>query len=187
MLDIALGTRQPLERDERALQVGGVEEDDIRFSDDEGSLGSPVSSIGSFQEAESRLSSITTTLDSLYILANRLAEPQNRLQRPLEEFYEHIPQNQRAEHIRNKKNIEIIRAASVQRQQLLDMWDKDKELQESGLGSEELITQYASASHWLITRVGEANNRRKQQISLLEETLPDPGARRDRSGSGAAR
>ncbi|KAH6623721.1 hypothetical protein F5144DRAFT_633011 [Chaetomium tenue] len=175
MLDIALGTRPPVEKDERLLQVGGEEEDDSNFSDDEASLASSFSSISSFQEAESLFSRITTTLDSLYRLAYRLDKPSHLMERPLEEFYEQIPESQRAEHIQNQENIEITRTASVQWQQLLDMWVKDKQLQESGLGREELITQYASASHWLIARVGAANHLRKQQFLYWKKQSQIPG------------
>lgn len=162
VLDIALGTRLPLERDEKACQTGGTEKDSS-FSDDESSLGSSLSSMGSFQEAESRLSSITTNLDSLYKLASRIRNPRNRQQRSAKDLYKHVPESQRAEYIQNQEQIEISLAAYGQRQQLLE-WVDDEQLQELGLDREELIAQYASVSHWLIARAGMANARRKQQF-----------------------
>lgn len=161
-MEIALGTRLPLERDEKARQAGGTE-DDSRFSDDEVSLGSSLSSMGSFQEADYRLSSVATRLDSLYKLASRIRSPRNRQQRSTNDLYKHVPESQRAEYIQNQKQIEVSLAAYVQRQQLVE-WVNDEQLQELGFGLEELIAQYASANHWLIARVGMANARRKQQF-----------------------
>lgn len=162
MLDIALGTRLPLERDEKARQAGGTDKDSS-FSDDEASLGSSLSSMGPFQEAEFRLSSVATRLDSLYKLASRIRSPRNRQQRSTKDLYKHIPESQRAEYIQNQEQIEISLVAYVQRQQLGE-WVDDEQLQELGFGREELIAQYASASHWLIARAGMANARRKQQF-----------------------
>ncbi|KAM3537190.1 hypothetical protein ARSEF1564_009890 [Beauveria bassiana] len=162
LLGIALGTRQPLERDEKARQAGG-KENDSSFSDDEASLVSSLSSIGSFQEAEFRLSSITTRLDSLYKLASRIRSPQNRQQRSTKDLYKHVPESQRAEYIQNQEQIEVSLVAYVQRQQLVE-WVDDGRLRELGLGQEELIAQYASANYWLIARTGLANARRKQQF-----------------------
>ncbi len=162
MLDIALATRLPLERDEKACQAGGTENDGAS-SDDEASLGSSLSSMGSFQEAEFRLSSVATRLDSLYKLASRIRSPRNRQQRPTEDLYKHVSESQRAEYIQNQEQIEISLVAYVQRQQLVE-WVNDEQLQELGLDREELIAQYASASHWLIARAGMANARRKQQF-----------------------
>jgi len=162
VLDIALGTRPPLERDEKTPQAGGTENDSGR-SDDETSLGSSLSSMGSFQEAEFRLSSVTTRLDSLYKLASRIRSPRNRPQRSIKDLYKHIPESQRAEYIRTQEQIEVSLVAYVQRQQLME-WVNDERLQVLGFGREELVAQYASASHWLIARVGMANARRKQQF-----------------------
>ncbi len=162
MLDIALGTRLPVERDEEARQAGG-KQNDGSVSDDEASLESSLSSIGSFQEAEFRLSSVATRLDSLYKLASRIRSPRNRQQRPTKDLYKHVPENQRAEYIQNQHQIEVSLVAYVQRQQLVE-WVDDERLREFGCSQEELIAQYASASHWLIARVGMANARRKQQF-----------------------
>lgn len=162
VVDIALGTRLPLERDEEARQAGGTENEGS-VSDDEASLGSSFSSMGSFQEAEFRLSSVTTRLDSLYKLASRIRSPRNRPQRLTKDLYKHVPESQRAEYIQNQEQIEISVVSYVQRQQLME-WVNDEQLQELGLGRETLVAQYASASHWLIARTGKANARRKQQF-----------------------
>jgi len=162
VLDIALGTRLPLERDERARQTCETE-NVSSISDDEASLGSSLGSIGSFQEAEFRLSSAATRLDSLYKLASRIRSPRNRQQRPTRDLYKHIPENQRSEYVQNQEQIEVSLVAYIQRQQLME-WVNDEQLQELHFGREELITQYASASHWLIARAGMANARRKQQF-----------------------
>lgn len=154
--------RLPLERDEKAHQAGGTGNDNS-FSDDESSLGSSPSSIRSFQEAEFRLSSVTTRLDSLYKLASRIRSPRNRQQRSTQDLYKHLPESQRAEYIQNQEQIEVSLVAYVQQQQLVE-WINDKQLEGLGFGREELIAQYASASHWLIARVGMANARRKQQF-----------------------
>ncbi|KAK2616805.1 SET domain-containing protein 3 [Conoideocrella luteorostrata] len=145
LLDIVLDTRPPLEQHEKACQ-GGETEDDSSCSDDDASLGSLLSSVGSFQEAEFRLSSITTRLDSLYKLASRIRSPRNRQQRSTSDLYKHVPESQRAEYIQSQEQIEI------------------SLLQELGFGREELIEQYASVTHWLIARAGMANARRKQQF-----------------------
>lgn len=162
MLDVALGTRLPLERDEKARQAGGTQ-NDSSFSDDDASLRSSLSSIGSFQEAEFRLSSVTTSLDSLYKLASRIRSPRNRQQRSTKDLYNHVPESQRTEYIQNQDQIEVSRVAYIQRQQLME-WVNDEQLQELGFDREKVIAQYASVSYWLITRAGMANARRKQQF-----------------------
>ncbi|KAH7322441.1 hypothetical protein B0I35DRAFT_425813 [Stachybotrys elegans] len=163
LLDIAIGTRLPLERDKE--RQASDAEDASSSSDDETSLASSSSSgsIESFQEADFRLSSITTRLDSLYQLATRIRSPRNRQQRPTKDLYKHVPEDQRAEYIQNQEHIEVSLVAYIQRQQLGE-WFKDEQLQELGFGRDELIEQYASASHWLIVRAGMANARRKQQF-----------------------
>lgn len=163
MLDIALARRPPLERDEKARQAGSTESDSGLSDDDEASLGSSLSSMGSFQEAEFRLSSVTTRLDSLYTLASRIRNPRNRQQRPTKDLYKHVPEAQRTEYILNQRQIEISLVAYVQRQQLVE-WFDDEQLQDLGFDREELIAEYTSASHWLIARAGMANARRKQQF-----------------------
>jgi hypothetical protein len=162
VLDIALGTRLPLEQDEKAYQL---EPSDESTSDDDDSLGSSIStgSAGSFREAEFRLSSISSRLDSLYKLAARIRSPRNRPQKPMADLCKHIPEAQRADYILNQQQIEASRLGYVQRQYLLEMFDNDQ-LQELGLSQEELFEQYASTSHWLIARMGMANARRKQQF-----------------------
>jgi hypothetical protein len=161
VLDVALGRRPPLERDEKARQADATERGSS-FSD-EASLASSISSMGSFQEAEFRLSSVATTLDSLYKLASRIRSPRNRQQRSTKDLYKHVPESQRAEYMQNQEQIEVSLVAYVQRQQLVE-WVDDEQLQELGFGQEELLARYASASHWLIARAGMANARRKQQF-----------------------
>ncbi|KLU88273.1 hypothetical protein MAPG_07260 [Magnaporthiopsis poae ATCC 64411] len=162
LLDIALGTRQPLERDENVCQADGMV-NDSGTSDDEASLGSSLSSTGSFQEAEFRLSSVAARIDSLYRLASRIRSARNRPQRSTKDLYKHVPESQRAEYIQNQEQIAVSLVAYVQQQQLVE-WVGDEQLQELGFGRKELIAQYASASCWLIARAGMANARRKQQF-----------------------
>lgn len=162
MLDIALGMRPPLERDEEARQTGATEHGSS-FSDDEASLASSISSMGSFQEAEFRLSSVATMLDSLYKLASPIRSPRNRQQRSTKDLYKHVPESQRAEYMQNQEQIEVSLVTYVQQQQLVE-WVDDEQLQELGFGQEELLARYASASYWLMARAGMANARRKQQF-----------------------
>ncbi|KAH7133178.1 ankyrin repeat-containing domain protein [Dactylonectria estremocensis] len=85
---------------------------------------STLSGAGSFSEAEFRLAGVAARLDSLYKLAARIRSPRNRPPRLTKDLYKHIPENQRAEYIRNQEHIETTRVAYVQRQQLgRDMTD----------------------------------------------------------------
>lgn len=154
-MDLALGKRLPLEGEERGNDSGGA--------DDEVSSGSSLNSIGSIKEVDFRLDSIATGLDSLYKLASRIRNPQTRQQRPIEDLYKYIPEKERAEYIQNQEHIDVSVVMYIQRQHLLECFEKDQP-QVSGFNHEDLIIQYASANHWLIRRAGMANARRKQQL-----------------------
>lgn len=162
MLDIILGTRVLLGHDEKVRQPA-VTEHDSNSSDDDISLASCSSSATSFQEAAFRISSVTASLDSLYKIASRIRSPRNRQQRSTQDLYKHIPESQRAEYIQNQQQVELSLVVYVQRQQLTEWFDYEK-LQELGFDREELLKEYASASHWLMVRAGMANARRKQQF-----------------------
>jgi tetratricopeptide (TPR) repeat protein len=162
VLDIVLGKRLPLERDKKAHQAD-ESDSEISSSDNEYSSELSLSSVESFQEAEFRLSSAVTRLDSLYKLASRIRNPRNRQQLSTRDLYKHIPESQRTEHIQNQEHFQVSKAAYIQRQQLLE-WVDSEQLQKLGINREDLIAQYASAGHWLITRAGMANARRKQQF-----------------------
>lgn len=159
---IILGNRLPLELDTEARWQSEAIPSVAASSDDETSLSS-LSDTGSFQEAEFRLASVTTRLDSLYKLATRIRSPRNRPQRPTKDLYKHIPESQRAEYIQTQEQIEVSLIAYVQRQQLLESVTNEQ-LQELGLSQEQLFQEYAAATHWLVRRMGIANARRKQQF-----------------------
>lgn len=156
VLDIALGNRLPAEQE-------SLEKSDSSKSDSDVSQPSSLSSVGSFKEADFRLTSIATGLDSLYKLASRIRNPKNRQQRPIEDLYKHIPQSHRAEYIKNQEHIDISLVMYVQQQQLRESVD-DQQLEKLHRTWEELIAEYASESHWLVVRAGIANARRKQQF-----------------------
>jgi hypothetical protein len=175
---IIRGDRLPIERDiephprsESADSFNGSFEDTTSLCS--------VSSIGSFQEAEFRLASVATRLDSLYKLAARVRNPRSRPQRPTKDLYKHVSENQRIEYMHSQDNIEISLVAYVQQHQLLEYFTKEQ-LRELGFSQEQLVQQYASMNYWLVRRTGIANARRKQQFvywkkhtELLERDLTE--------------
>ncbi|KAI0968544.1 hypothetical protein F4678DRAFT_474322 [Xylaria arbuscula] len=163
LASIILGDRLPLELNIEAGRQSEAAPGDVAFSDDESSTSSLISA-GSFQEAEFRLASVATRLDSLYKLAARLRSPRNRPQRPRKDLYKHVPESQRAEYIQNQEEVEISLVAYVQRQQLLECVTGDQ-LYGHDFNQEQLLQEYAAVTHWLIRRTGMANARRKQQFA----------------------
>jgi hypothetical protein len=131
-------------------------------SDDTTSLSSQDSS-GFFHEAKFCFTSIVERLDSMYKLAAKIRNPANRPQRPTKDLYKHISESERAEYKRNQEQIEIERIAFVQKQHLRESVT-EAQLQVLALSQNDLLTQYASATHWLVLRIGMANARRRQQF-----------------------
>ncbi|KAI9147400.1 hypothetical protein HJFPF1_12420 [Paramyrothecium foliicola] len=104
LFEIAVGTRLPMERDGKARQA--VEKGNDNSSSDETSLGSSPDSMGSFQEADFRLSAVTARLDSLYKLASQIHNALNWQQRLTKDLYKHVSETQRAEYIQNQEKID---------------------------------------------------------------------------------
>jgi hypothetical protein len=62
--------------------------------------------MGSFQEAEFRLSAVAARLDSLYKLASQIHNSLNWQKRPTKDLYKHVSETQRAEYIQNQEKID---------------------------------------------------------------------------------
>ncbi|OTA62057.1 hypothetical protein K449DRAFT_465454 [Hypoxylon sp. EC38] len=162
LLAIAKGERRPFELD---VEIDEDSDDQDSTECDSGSHADGQSRSGSqssFHEIDFRLHSLTESLDSLYGLATRIRNPRNRPQRPNDQLYKHVPPDIRVSYIKEREEAEIAVIAYAQRQQLIEI--TPREGTSLAPGSEELINQYATTSHWLIRRTGIANARRRQQF-----------------------
>ncbi|KAI1171589.1 hypothetical protein F4777DRAFT_48675 [Nemania sp. FL0916] len=178
LIDIALERRRPFE-DEPDLQI---QEDEGNSTSSESTTesvnesSSSSQSRGSFHEVDFRMHSIVARIDTLFILATKIRNPQTRQQRPLEQLFKNIPREQRSEHIEERERAEIMALAYLYRQEPRDDSHIEKDVPQ---GDESTPTcNYPAGSveqpHWLIERIGCGNARRKQQFEFwkMHSTMP---------------
>ena len=133
-------------------------------------------SSGSLHEVNFRQRNTAETIGSLYSLATRLRNPRNRPQRTIKELYKHIPASRRAAYIQEREGLETMVVSHIHSESLAQSIARTAsgqaghELDDELLAVQtEVIKAYALPSHFLISRTGAANARRKQQFTYWKE------------------
>lgn len=140
---------------------------------DSSDLGSSSSdeAAGSDQELPYRLSALKENIDALYSLAIKIRNPASRPMRSTKELYKHLPEHIRQNLISERESIEINVVKYILKQETLRLTD------EQGLHyNEDTVLEFLAESNWLVSRIGCANARRKQQFAYWREHTDRMGA-----------
>ncbi|KAI0153069.1 hypothetical protein GGR57DRAFT_154927 [Xylariaceae sp. FL1272] len=123
----------------------------------------------SLHEVDIRLQSITDSLDDLYKLATKIRNPKNRPSRTVQQLFKNSTTDDLEGYIRQREEVEANIISPFCREYIYQNIDTGT----TGGSSEEeltnIVSQYADPSHWLISRAGKANARRKQQFIHWKE------------------
>lgn len=156
--DLVHGARQPAETMVKGRSQNAIDNDPNAGALSDSDSSSLPSSMGSFQEATFRLTSIAERIDSLYGMAMKIRNPRHYPERATINLYQNVPPEEREEYMRSRDDIETNIVGFIRQQQIRE------EIRSEGLDPAQAVADYARPSHWLIRRTGEANARRKQQF-----------------------
>ncbi|KAK8077004.1 hypothetical protein PG996_003174 [Apiospora saccharicola] len=133
-----------------------------------------------FDEVAFRLGSLAEHLDTLYSIATRIRNPQNRPRKGLDELYRAISPADRLSYRKEREEVETLTVAYLHRQDLQKHLESH-EGDHAGLNQEEVLSHFTTAHHWIMRKTGIINAKRKQQFvywkeyaSKFEANRPEP-------------